>query len=123
MPPRPPRLSQGSVVWAEVADPRGNIKRRPLVIVTATDEIVLDQPIVAVAITTTYPEPPPRNCVPLPWSPHRHPATRLARRSAAVCDWLIQVLPSDIELTGGYVPARTMLRILECLQGLGSDGG
>ena len=107
-------LEQGSIVWADAPDPRGNVKRRPLVILTATNEMLLDAPIVAVAVTTMYPKSPPREFVELPWSRPRHPATGLAQRSAARCDWLVEIKPSQVaEFKGSYVPAKTLLEILE----------
>ena len=89
------------------------VKRRPLVIVTATNEMLLDAPIVGVAVTTTYPDPPPREFVELPWSRLRHPATRLSARSAARCDWLVELRPSQVTEIKGYVPTKTLLEILE----------
>jgi hypothetical protein len=84
-----------------------------MVIVTAASDIVLDGPVTAVAVTTTFPEPAPHNIVELPWHPRRHPATQLAKRSAAVCDWLVQLRPSDIQEVKGYVPTKTLLKIVE----------
>ncbi len=107
-------LEQGSIVWAEVSDPNGHIKRRPLIILTATDEIVLDQPIVAVPISTRFPNPAPPNCVELPWQATGHPSTRLRRRSAAVCDWgPIELRSSQIESVQGFLPIRWMTQVLE----------
>ncbi len=72
-----------------------------MVILTASGEIVLDSPVAAAAITTTYPEPPPANKVELPWTHYGHPATGLRRRSAVVCDWIVRVRPSEIEEVKG----------------------
>jgi mRNA-degrading endonuclease toxin of MazEF toxin-antitoxin module len=109
------RLEQGQIVWAEVLDRAGNPKKRPLVIVTSTDEIVLDTPIVAVAISTTFPDPAPDDHVELPWHSRAHPATRLARRSAAVCTWLVELRSSDIKEVKGFVPTATLLEVLKRL--------
>ena len=113
MAPSSQQLRQGSIVWARVSGRPGKVKLRPLVVITATDEIVLDAPIVGVAITSTFPEPSPAQYVTLPWSADRHPATGLARRSAAVCNWLVELQPSDIEEIKGFVPTRYLLDILE----------
>jgi len=118
MPESRGQLAQGSLVWADVADGRGHIKRRPLVIVTETSEIVLDGPVVGVAVTTTYPEPPPREFVELPWDRRRHPATRLVRRSAAVCNWLVELTPSQVVEVRGYVPTKVLLQIIERVRDL-----
>lgn len=108
-------LRQGSIVWIEVPDPRGNLKRRPVVVVTATHEIVLDAPIVGVAVSTRVSKPPRNVEVSMPWSPMGHPATRLRRECAAVADWLVRFKASDVRSVEGYVPQRTLLRILGCL--------
>lgn len=120
----PGQPAQGSIVWADVADPRGQVKRRPLVIVTASDELILDAPLVCAAITTTFPEPPPRAYVELPWYSRGHPATRLRRRSAVACHWLVPLKPSDIVETKGYVPTRVLIEILERIRELNeADSG
>lgn len=107
------KLEQGSIVWAEIPDPRGHVKRHPVVIITDASEIVLDSPVIGVAVTTTYPEPPLREHVELPWSRQRHSATRLARRSAAVCNWLVRLLPSQVIEVRGFVPTKTLLEIVK----------
>ncbi len=115
---QPVPFEQGMIVWARVQPPRGPAKRRPVLIVTPTDEILLDQPMVAVAITTTFPEPPPASHVPLPWYPTGHPMTGLRRRSAAVCDWLVTFRPSDVEAIGGRVPTKPLAEVLARLRDL-----
>jgi mRNA-degrading endonuclease toxin of MazEF toxin-antitoxin module len=107
------QLCQGSIVWGAAPDPKGNTKIRPLVVITATNEILLDGPVVAVAITTTYPKSVPHTHVELPWAPHRHPTTMLAKRSAAVCDWLVELRPSQVVEIKGYVPTKTMFEIVK----------
>ncbi len=108
-----PNLRQGSIIWIEVSDPRGNVKRRPVIVLTATDEIILDQLVDGVAVTTTFAEPAPSDCIELPWQPNGHPATQLRRRSAAVCSWLVQFRQSEVVSVEGYVPGKTFLRILQ----------
>jgi hypothetical protein len=121
------QLRQGSIVWIEVPDTRGHVKRRPVVVVTATDEMLLDEPIVGVAVTTTFPDPPNQWQIPLPWWDHGHPATRLRRRSAAVCNWLVKFRHSDVQSVEGYVPGVTLAKVLRIVARLGdapteSDG-
>lgn len=112
------QLRQGLIVWIEVSDPRGHVKKRPVVVISADEDVLLDKPIFGVAVTTTYSEPPPANCVPLPWNVRGHPATRLRRRSAAVCDWLVSFRPSEVATLEGYVPARTLQAILRTVRDL-----
>lgn len=98
---------------AVVHDGRGHAKTRPVLVVTATDEIVMDQPIVVAAISTQFPDPTPADCVALPWSQSGHPATQLWKRSAVVCRWLVELRPSDLLEYKGYVPSKTLLRVLD----------
>jgi len=63
------------------------------------------------AITTTFPDPAPVFCVPLPWHPRQHPVTRLRERSAAVVNWLAAIEPNDIAGYGGDVPTKYMRAI------------
>lgn len=106
-------LKQGSICWADVPDRNGHIKRRPIVVLTPTRDILLDQPVVAAAVTTTFQEPLEAACVRLPHDPHGHPATGLRRDCVVRCDWLLALRPSDVVEIKGYVPGRTLLRILE----------
>ena len=109
--PPPEKLQQGTIVWAEVSH-RGIKKKRPLVVITDTEEIVMDCEICAVAITTTYEDPPPDTHIELPWYRQRHPMTGLSRRSAAVCDWLVSLRPGDVIEVKGQVPSKKLLDII-----------
>lgn len=115
MSPRRNELQQGSIVWDTVADARGFTKRnpRPVVIITATEEIFLDQPIVGVAVTTRFHDPPSREEVLLPWDRQGHPATGLRHPSAAVCNWLVPVRRSELGQIEGYAPKRVLLEIIK----------
>ena len=75
-----------------------------------------DQPIEVMAITSTFPDPPPDNHVELPWHPQGQASTGLRRRSAAVLTWLAEVDPSDILRFHGDVPPALMIRILQRLR-------
>jgi mRNA-degrading endonuclease toxin of MazEF toxin-antitoxin module len=109
------QIKQGAVVWVVVADPRGHRKRRPVVIVSSSDDIAKGHKIVAVAITTTFPDPAPPNHFDLPWDPTGRAGTGLRRRSAAVCNWPVAFHSEDVEAVVGAVPAATLLLILRCL--------
>jgi mRNA-degrading endonuclease toxin of MazEF toxin-antitoxin module len=106
------RIGAGQIVWAIVRDPNGFRKRRPAIVLTPTDEISADGPLTLVAITTTYTDPPPNNCVELPWNPDsRRVSTGLARRSAAVVNWLDTVYLDEIDGIIGVAPSRTLAEI------------
>jgi mRNA-degrading endonuclease toxin of MazEF toxin-antitoxin module len=109
-----PQLVRGRIVEAEVVDPQGrNRKQRPLIIVTATDEIQAGTPLVAVAVSTTFPHPIPDDCVELPFHPGGQSRTGLRKRSVAVCSWLATLTHADVTREIGHVPAQQMLVILE----------
>jgi len=104
---------QGQIVWVRVSDQAGrNPKTRPAVILTATDEISDDEPIVVVAVSTRFDRPLPDNKIELPWHRDRHPVTGLRRRCVAVCDWLVEIRPSAIEDVAGTVPPAKMRQII-----------
>lgn len=90
-------------------------------ILTSSDEILLDAEIVGVAVTSTLSDPSPPEYVLLPWSDRGHPATGLRRRSAAVCNWLVRLHPSDIDETMGFVPTKTLLAIVEKVRMLNQE--
>ena len=83
----------GDIVIVEaLLDPQGrNPKDRACVLVTPSAEIAEGGPLDVVAITSKLPAPLPRDHVPLPWHPLRHPRTGLNKPNAAVCSWLSEV--------------------------------
>jgi mRNA-degrading endonuclease toxin of MazEF toxin-antitoxin module len=108
MSPNRSPLRRGRIIWAVVADRRGHSKRRPAVILTPTSKIKDDEPLLVMAITTTYPDPVPDDHVELPWHNAGHPVTRLNQRSAAVTSWVDFVLPEAVEGFAGDVPKKQM---------------
>jgi len=110
------KLLCGQIVWATVKDHNGFRKSRPVIIITPDNEISEDKPLVVMAVTTTFAEPPPDDCVELPWSQDaRRVATGLARRSAAVVTWLETAYADEITNAIGVVPVKVMATIRERL--------
>jgi len=102
-------LQTGQIIWALLKDSRGFRKQRPAIILTPTDEIDEEKPLVVMCITTTFPDPTPDNHLSLPWNADpRRVTTRLARRSAAVLDWLDTLYPDEVIALKGHVPQRLM---------------
>lgn len=122
MAPQEQDLRQGAIVWIEVPDPRGHLKRRPVVVITPSDEIVLDGEVVGVAVTTSVGEKPPPSFVLMPWTPQGHPATGFRRPCAAVCNWLVGFRPSDVGSIEGYVPRKLLTVLVRRVQESASDG-
>jgi hypothetical protein len=81
----------------------------------ATDAISADEPLLALAVTTTFPDPPPDDCVPLPWHPQGRVLTGLRKRSAAVLSWIVSLDIADVLMLHGDVPAPLMHEILRRL--------
>jgi mRNA-degrading endonuclease toxin of MazEF toxin-antitoxin module len=112
-------ICRGRIIYVELLDPQGrNLKRRPAVVVTATEEIVPEGEVVVVAISTQKDQTGPEMQVDLPWSRPRHPRTGLSEPCSAVCSWLATVKVSDIRDLGGVVPGRPLLEILNLLANL-----
>jgi mRNA-degrading endonuclease toxin of MazEF toxin-antitoxin module len=109
----------GQIAWAVVKDHNGFRKSRPVIIITPDDEIMANEPIVVMAVTTTFPEPAPSDHVELPWNPdRRRTSTHLARRSAAVITWIETVYADEITQPIGTVPSKVMKVICDRLTAL-----
>jgi len=105
-------LRLGRVVWVVLADKNGNLKRRPALILTATSEIHAGEKIAVMAISTSYPEPPPPGYIELPWhSDRRRSPTGLPSRCAAVLHWVRFIEQDEIDELAGDVPPRIMIDI------------
>jgi len=109
-------LRRGRIVWATVRDMRGHEKQRPIIILTETENIRPGEWLEAMAVTTSFADPPPADHVPLPWHPQGRVMTKLRKRSAAVLSWLVEIDPADILELHGDVPTRLMSQILSRLE-------
>jgi mRNA-degrading endonuclease toxin of MazEF toxin-antitoxin module len=110
-----PSIRHRRIVFAWIKDRNGFAKLRPAIVLTEDDQIAAGQILAVMAVTTTFSDPPPNNCVPLPWHANEHPVTRLNRRSAAVINWLASVEAADVVGYGGDVPERVMRLIKQKL--------
>jgi mRNA-degrading endonuclease toxin of MazEF toxin-antitoxin module len=109
-------IKQGEILWATCTDPQGaNEKRRPVVVVTRSEEIERGEPIIAAAITTTLPEPLTDEFVELPWHRDGSARTGLRKRCAVYCRWLMELNPDDVEKSQGHVPGGKLKEIIERL--------
>ncbi len=103
---------QGQLCAALIHPERGEPKQRPVVIVTRTEEISANQPVVVVAVSTTFSEPLSADQIELPFETRGRCSTGLARRSVAVCSWLTTLNVADLGEVRGYVPPPILLKIL-----------
>ena len=113
------KLCLGRIVWAIRPDPNGqNSKRRPWIILTATDEISDEEPFVAVAVSSQGDIDNSERLVELPWGPGQKSGTKLSRWSAAVCNWFVAIHVGELteDDCGGIVPAKTMIEINKRIQ-------
>ena len=122
MPQQQARLRRGRILFAAVRDRNGYTKQRPCLVLTPTDKIGPDEPLVVMAITTTFKVPPPEDCVELPWHPRGHPVTRLHKRSAAVIGWYDEIAVADVLGYAGDVPPKIMLDILDRVEAQSESG-
>lgn len=107
-------LHHGRIVWAVMRDRKGgNDKRRPGVIISEDREIAADGSFFVVAISTSISEPLSEWEVLLPWNSSGTTRTKLRKKAVAVCNWLAELSPNDVEDHGGVVPTKLLNEILE----------
>ena len=110
------RLSQGQVVQVAVRDPCGqNLKTRPAVILTKTDELANAHTFVVACISTQFTEPLPLDHIRAPWSPNGRAKSGLTKPSVVKCRWLCEVRREDVHATLGHLPApllRDIMRVV-----------
>jgi hypothetical protein len=101
-------LRYGRIVYTWLTDHNGYSKLRPALVLSLSAEITEHSQLVVAAITTTFADPAPQFCVPLPWHPSGNCGTALRQRSAVVLNWLATIQFQDVVGFGGDVPARVM---------------
>ena len=107
------RLSQGQVVDVNIVDPNGrNPKTRPVVILTATDELADADQFVAAAISTKFDEPLPVDCIRVPWSSDGRAKSGLRKPSVVKCRWLVTLKREDVIAARGHLPSTVMCEIM-----------
>jgi mRNA-degrading endonuclease toxin of MazEF toxin-antitoxin module len=121
LPSPQPAIRHGRIIFAWIKDRNGHGKLRPALVLGENVQVSANDELTVMAITTTFANPPPKFCVPLPWHPRGHPVTRLHQRSAAVANWLSMIHPADIVGYGGDVPSKTMRLIEQMLQELSEE--
>jgi mRNA-degrading endonuclease toxin of MazEF toxin-antitoxin module len=95
-------VKQGDIVWALRADPQGaNEIRRPFVVLTRSNEIAEGETITVAAITTSLPDPLTDEYVELPWHPKGTVRTRLRKRCAVHCRWIVELDLNELDESRG----------------------
>lgn len=95
-----------------------NEKRRPGLIISEGQEIAADGSFFVVAISTSISEPLSEWEVLLPWNVSGTTRTKLRKKAAAVCNWIIELSPNEVEDFGGVVPTKLLNKILELVSRL-----
>jgi mRNA-degrading endonuclease toxin of MazEF toxin-antitoxin module len=103
-------LGPGRIFWAADSGPRGEGKKRPMVVVNPRTDIVRTGTVLAVVCSTGYTPPPMEFEVELPWHPGRLVVTRLPEPTVAVCNWRV-TLPAAGLKAEGIVPTH-LLRVI-----------
>jgi hypothetical protein len=104
-------LKRGSIVWAAVADQRGFVKSRPLVILSIGNES--DPSMVCSCVTTRQRKPRPTTYVRIPWDKRGTSASGLTEPSFAVADWLVVVRKSEVRLECGELVGKSLTSLIE----------
>jgi len=99
----------GHIVKVRLDDSRGAGKIRWMLVLSDLQSEPNHPFFLCVAISTTFPHPPPANSFPPPWHPSGSASTGLRKRSAAILDWVRKIPPDAIIQKDGYV-TNAMLR-------------
>jgi hypothetical protein len=103
---------RGVVILAsQVPDQNGaNPKDRPVLLLVDFQDTHADA--YGIAITSTFPQPPPATMIPLPYQRQGNCQTGLTSPSVAVCDWPVIVGKADILQRLGTSPAGPLAAVL-----------
>jgi hypothetical protein len=114
------RLCQGRIVWIDVSDARGNVKRRPVVIITSDDDIDGADELVGVVCshTSVHVEPQPEDYIEVPHHPAGTCRSKLRKPTVAICRWTVSLTKSALTALehddyGGIVPATALEAIVD----------
>ncbi len=107
----------------EFKDPQGNEKTRPVLVISATEDIPSEEEphrlLVGVAISTAFHKPLDPNQVPLPWAANGSARSGLRRECVAVCKWIVTLRPEDVIEVKGVVSGRILDEVLSRLPSVG----
>tara|TARA_A100001391_G_scaffold203649_2_gene196613 strand:- start:202 stop:558 length:357 start_codon:yes stop_codon:yes gene_type:complete len=115
----PIEIRLGAIVEAIVADPQGkNDKQRPLIVVGFEND---NEKVVICAISSRFPVPIPRDCIPLPHDSQGHPSTGLTVGSVAVCKWVDILDASQLVCKRGYISTKLLKKIIHMIEVLADE--
>ncbi|HET6880853.1 MAG TPA: type II toxin-antitoxin system PemK/MazF family toxin [Pirellulales bacterium] len=115
-----PSLCQGRIVWVDAPDARGNVKRRPVIIITSDDDIDGAEELVGVVCshTSVHVVPRPGDYIEVPHDPAGVCRSKLRKPTVAICQWTVSLTKSALaalgnEDYGGIVPATALEQIVD----------
>lgn len=118
-------LRRGSVVWARVPDPHGNIildqggtpKSRPVLVLSSQEDIDSGKPLVAAAISTKFDRQNcPKNWFLMDSHPTGHSVTGLDQPCVVKANWLVHVDQKNIDRMSSGVASRQTKLVLNWLE-------
>jgi mRNA-degrading endonuclease toxin of MazEF toxin-antitoxin module len=115
------RLRFGQVIFASLDDGRGTFKIRPAVIISDDAECADGGAIQVVCITKSFESPWPAYHHRVHDSYHRDPDTGLEFPCVAKCNWVREIMPSDVINRVGDLPDAMAAAILESVHRLLDD--
>jgi mRNA-degrading endonuclease toxin of MazEF toxin-antitoxin module len=116
LPLRERTYQPGDIVKVTLDEDRGGRKPRWMLVLSDMEIDEGRRFYLCVAISTTFPEPPPAINVPLPWHPKGIASTGLRKRSAAILDWVRKMPPHAILQREGYIKNMLLKRIYQLLE-------
>jgi hypothetical protein len=115
-----PSFCQGRILWVEVADAHGNVKRRPVVIITSDDDIQLAEALVGVVCShsSVHVQPRPADYIDIPHDPAGVCRSKLRKPTVAICRWAVSLTKPALAALkqgdyGGVVPASALELIVD----------
>ena len=101
-----PQLRQGDIVLAQLPDPEGRsiVWPHPAIILNKTNDILPENKIVVLGITTKFAAPLETGQFRLPWSPDGDKRTGLRAECVVKCSWRVAIDYKDIQRRIGFTP-------------------
>ena|ERR1051326_856362 len=113
-------IQRGSIIWANVPDPNGHRKDRPLVVLSFADDP--REPLNCCAITTVDKRPRPQTYARIPWDAAGKSQTRLKEPCFAVADWIVPVPREDVRKAEGCLSSAHFAKLLDLVAAVRASG-
>jgi mRNA-degrading endonuclease toxin of MazEF toxin-antitoxin module len=109
-------IQRGTIIFAEMRDPDGNLKKRPALVLSSQAKIDSGSDLVVAGISTRFTRPIQAGWFELAASPFRDPTTGLKRPSVVKSDFLATVAKKDVISVFGRAPASIVKQVLLILR-------